>query len=668
MVRNPSTTPVLQIARLVTNTNIKTASLSTSSSSPQRLNQGLTSVSKGPLRTHHQQSRLINTNSTSNNNNGSSSSSTLPRNTKKTIIGITLATATILALYTYNRKNIHSEGRLTRLNDTVSPSENSSIVTRVFAWAISPTISSDSTTTTSSSTTREINPSTNLPYYTRLEVSQHTTKESGIWVTHNNGVYDITDFVDVHPGGERILLAAGTSIDPFWAIFSVHQSPETRSLLETYRIGDLLPIDRDSTSGQVKGADTQALARLFENDPERDPSLIVHSARPCNAEAPPENLISYITPNHLHFVRNHLPVPLIDESSYRLTIDLGNGTEVSYSLEDIKRKFAKVDVVVTLQCAGNRRKDMHDVKPVKGLQWRNGAISNAVWSGVKLRDVLKDAGVDTDPTVYDDGNNQSQIKHVQFDAVEGYGASIPVSKVMDPRGDVVLAYEMNHEPIPRDHGYPIRVVVPGHVAARSVKWLSKVTLSDEESWSHWQRRDYKGFGPSKDLEGSKYEESESIQEMPVQSAVLEPRSGETVVVDAEKKVVKVNGYAWSGGGRGIVRVDVSADGGRNWVDARIVERGLQPKGREWAWSKWEAELPVDTSKAVKGEDGGDVKVPLEVVCKAVDTSYNEQPEKIESVYNVRGVLVSAWHRVKVQGVLKKKSDGEQQKVEGCKDK
>ncbi|KAJ3067811.1 hypothetical protein HDU99_003378, partial [Rhizoclosmatium hyalinum] len=126
-------------------------------------------------------------------------------------------------------------------------------------------------------------------------------------------------------GGERILLAAGHSIDAFWAIFSLHNSPETKELLESYRIGNLIPADQDPTYNATRddqSAITSALERLFENDPIRDPLLISRSDRPCNAETPPELLTrDFVTPNNLFFVRNHLPVPEIDVEEYTLEID-----------------------------------------------------------------------------------------------------------------------------------------------------------------------------------------------------------------------------------------------------------------------------------------------------------------------------------------------------------
>ncbi|TPX55357.1 hypothetical protein PhCBS80983_g05381 [Powellomyces hirtus] len=497
------------------------------------------------------------------------------------------------------------------------------------------------------------------PRFKRSEISTHTSKAAGgIWIIHNNGVYDITDFVDVHPGGERILLAAGRSIDPFWSVFTIHQTPETKELLEQYRIGDVEP-PRDAIEAAENAAaeerDRDALKDLFKFDPKRDPELITHAAYPCNAEAPARALVDApITPTEKFFVRNHLPVPDIDTTTYRLAVQ-GPGIPdgVALSLEDLK-KLPKKTVTVTLQCAGNRRKDMHDVKPTKGLQWSQGAISTATWGGVLLRDVLKQAGYNTPPSTTTTLPDDDQaISHVQFHGTEGYGASIPFHKAISAQGDVLLAYEMNGEPLPADHGAPIRVVVPGYVAARSVKWVDRITLSDEESWSHWQRKDYKGFSPSTEMPCEEdYENAKSIQELPVQSAVLLPAKGQNVTLTEQGEMV-CKGYAVSGGGREVVRVDVSADGGRTWTTATLKPAATDARpGRQWAWSHWDAKIPV--SSTIKGKE-------VEIVCKAVDDSYNSQPEKMEGIWNMRGVLSTAWHRVtvKVAG-----AEGEGKEVEG----
>ena len=215
----------------------------------------------------------------------------------------------------------------------------------------------------------------------------------------------------------------------------------------------------------------------------------------------------------------------------------------SFSIKDLKKNFPQMSVIVTLQCAGNRRKEMHDIKPVKGLQWGGGAISNAVWTGVRLSDVLKASGY-TVPDLSTTAEFPGGVQHVHLDGAEGYGASIPIEKALDPRGDVILAYEMNGESIPADHGYPLRAIVPGAVAARSVKWVSRIALDEDESPSHWQQRDYKGFSPSADLASSDYSKAESIQELPVQSSFTF-RDGDTLVADKDG-LVTLRGYAIAG--------------------------------------------------------------------------------------------------------------------------
>jgi sulfite oxidase len=204
------------------------------------------------------------------------------------------------------------------------------------------------------------------------------------------------------------MLAAGKAIDPYWSVFVIHQSVETKELLEDYRIGDLIPAEQDPFHETYSKVDP-GIAALFENDPVRDESLIVRSERPYNAEAAMDSLEEFITPNEKFYVRNHLPVPKVELETFKVGIEgAGISTVKEYSLEDLK-KFPKTEIVATIQCAGNRRNEMHNVKPVKGLLWSLGAIGNAKWAGVKLSDILEDAGYKPNDTV----------QHVHFHGMEG---------------------------------------------------------------------------------------------------------------------------------------------------------------------------------------------------------------------------------------------------------
>ncbi|KAG8229825.1 hypothetical protein J437_LFUL008793 [Ladona fulva] len=235
----------------------------------------------------------------------------------------------------------------------------------------------------------------------------------------------------------------------------------------------------------------------------------------------------------LFYVRNHLPVPEVDPATYELEISGIGVKEVVLKLKDLD-KYKTYTITAAIQCAGNRRSEMSKVKPVKGLNWGQAAIGNAEWSGPRLYDVLTDAGLKVD---------QPGVHHIQFEGLDTdpanvpYGASIPIEKAMDPNGDVILATKMNGQPLSRDHGFPVRVIVPGVVGARNVKWLGKIVVSGEESKSHWQQNDYKGFCPSVDWDTVDFSKAPAIQELPVISGICDPIEGESVTLrDGKLKV------------------------------------------------------------------------------------------------------------------------------------
>ncbi|XP_058130272.1 sulfite oxidase, mitochondrial [Anopheles ziemanni] len=463
-----------------------------------------------------------------------------------------------------------------------------------------------------------------LPEYTMDEVIKHNAPSAGIWVTYGIGVYDITSFVPKHPGSDKVMLAAGGAIDPFWHVFQQHNTKEVLTLLESYRIGNLRADD-------VVG--TKDLHNPWAAEPKRHPILKPATLQPFNAEPPASILVdSFLTPNEFFYVRNHLPVPEVDIKSYELELENEkSGKSKTIRFGDL-RKYPKHTVTATIMCGGNRRSEMMEVKPIKGLPWGPSAVGNAQWTGARLCDVLRDMGV----------RQGDEEGHVQFEGLDTdptstpYGASIPLAKAMDPRGDVILAYEMNGQPLNRDHGFPVRVIVPGVVGSRNVKWLGKIIVSRDESNSHWQQNDYKSFSPSTDWDTVDFKTAPAIQNMPITSAICTPANGETLTVD--DGFVTVKGYAWSGGGSAVIRVDLSADGGKTWVVANLeeTELGTGP-GRHWSWSLWSAKIPIQP-----GQRG-----PIEIFCKAVDSNYNTQPETFENIWNLRGVVGNAYSRVKI---------------------
>ncbi|PIA51159.1 hypothetical protein AQUCO_01100179v1 [Aquilegia coerulea] len=305
----------------------------------------------------------------------------------------------------------------------------------------------------------------------------------------------------------------------------------------------------------------------------------------------------------------------------------------------IIRKLPKYEVTATLQCAGNRRTAMSKTKTVKGVGWDVSAIGNATWGGAKLSDVLELVGIPKLTSVTSSGG-----KHVEFVSVDmckeekggPYKASIPLNQATNPEADVLLAYEMNGEPLNRDHGYPLRGIVPGVIGARSVKWLDSINIIAEECQGFFMQKDYKMFPPTVDWDNINWSTRRPQMDFPVQSVIC---SFEDVDVVKQRKVT-ISGYAVSGGGRGIERVDVSVDGGQTWIEASRYQKADVPyigddkSSDKWAWVFFRAEAEIPRN--------------AEIVAKAVDTAANVQPENVKDIWNLRGILNTSWHRVQVR--------------------
>lgn len=447
--------------------------------------------------------------------------------------------------------------------------------------------------------------------FTYDEVSKHN-KNGNVWVTYGKNVYDVSKFIENHPGGkDKIMLAAGKGLEPYWNIYKQHTNDPTivKNFLEPMKIGSLKDYDENKYKDTVDP---------YLNDPIRDPELKFHSVSPCIAETPKDLIMdNWITPNELWYVRNYQPVPDINIKDYKINIT-NKDFKLSLSIDDIKQKLKNKKVISTIQCGGNRRGDLNVIDKTLGTPLNIGAISTAEWEGVLLRDLLLLSNV-TDEDVL-----SGKVKHIQFEGEDGVKSSIPVEKAMNLYGDVLLAYKMNGEDIPRDHGYPLRLIVPGHVGIRNTKWIKNITISEEESEGTWQRGiSYKGVPHYiKDVKHVDLNNIASVQEMPVQSCIVD--------VNKENDILKVKGFAWSGGGRGIIRVDVSPDDGNTWKMAKLKDGSDQPLNRAWAWTFWEVEIDPK-------------KYKNKIYCKATDSSYNVQPEKLEYAWNIRGLNNNSWH-------------------------
>ncbi|KAJ2544302.1 hypothetical protein EV175_005906, partial [Coemansia sp. RSA 1933] len=299
------------------------------------------------------------------------------------------------------------------------------------------------------------------------------------------------------------------------------------------------------------------------------------------------------------------------------------------------------EVVAVLECAGNRRDGLKAIKPVNGVIWGPGTTSNAQWSGCRLRDLLVLAGIPgnlCDPFY-------RRTRHVEFAAYGEasddvhYASSIPLEWVMNPLNMVLVATEMNGKQLIRDHGFPARIVAPGIIGARWVKWLRYVRVQDHESESFYQKRDYKILPPM--ANGTNCEEFwprfPALLELTIQSAICRPAPDERLVIG---KKYLVRGYALSGGGRAVDRVEVSLDGGKTWDLAdvyaiRAKQNNLQRNWaeRSWSWVLWAYSI-------------NSVPAKCSIACRAWDSAGNTQPEA--AVWNYRGVMNNAVFRVNPQ--------------------
>ncbi|MGX6446458.1 sulfite oxidase [Patulibacter sp. S7RM1-6] len=347
-------------------------------------------------------------------------------------------------------------------------------------------------------------------------------------------------------------------------------------------------------------------------------SMIVHTADPMNAETSREALGEHdLTPVDRFYVRNHGPVPETDPDMWTLHVDGLVGRPLTLSLEDL-RALPRREVAATLQCAGNRRAGLLEVRDIPGEEpWGPGATGTATWAGATLADVLSLARPGADAT------------HVGFvgadlsaeaEPTQQFGGSVPLEKGL--RGEVLLAYEMNGAPLPAVHGAPVRAVVPGYIGARSVKWLHRIELRDAP-WEGWfQDVVYRLLQPGQEP-GSGV--GMALGEVALNAEILTPDDGAQVPAGT----VELRGYAFAGGERHVARVDVSADDGRTWTSAELAE----DLGR-WAWRRWRAELHLDP---------GD----HELVVRAWDSAAASQPEHPGPLWNPKGYVNNAWGRITV---------------------
>jgi DMSO/TMAO reductase YedYZ molybdopterin-dependent catalytic subunit len=312
--------------------------------------------------------------------------------------------------------------------------------------------------------------------------------------------------------------------------------------------------------------------------------LIKRSFRPPNYETPVSYFREAFTPNDAFYVRWHSAVPDIALADWRLRISgPGVKSEREFTHDSLRRKFKTVEVAAVNQCSGNRRGLFNP--HVAGVQWGFGAMGNAVWGGVRLKDVLEDAGVNGSALeVVGNGADAPTLTGPDF------VKSLPMWKALDP--DTLIAFEMNGEPLPNWNGAPARLVAPGWTATYWIKALADLTVTDKPFDGFWMKTAYrvpKGMFGASGFESQDTEQNSPITSIKVNSLVVDPAPG--AVLERGKRI-EVLGIAWDGGS-GIRGVEVSLDGGKTWRDAKL-QRDL---GR-YSWRQWRYAIKPEQAGAM----------------------------------------------------------------------
>jgi nitrate reductase (NAD(P)H) len=366
----------------------------------------------------------------------------------------------------------------------------------------------------------------------------------------------------------------------------------------------------------------------------RDERMIrLTGIHPFNSEAPLELLRDqgYLTPQNLFYVRNHGDVPKVNPNP-KWVVEVCGLVEnpVKVELSTITQEFDQISFPVTLACAGNRRKEQNIVKKGNGFNWGSAGVSTAIFTGTLLSNLI---------------NLASPSKNAKYVCMEGkdvlpnghYGTCVLLKWVMDPSRKIILAHKLNGQDLEPDHGFPLRVIVPGCIGGRSVKWLTKLTVTDCPSENYYHVFDNRVLPTmvtsmmAKENKDWWKDERFAIYHLNVQSVITFP--GPEEILSLDKDTTKISGYAYSGGGRRIGRVEVSFDKGATWLLTKINYpeddfRKLNGSGMFggkidldsefcYTWCFWDIEV-----------ESGMVKNAKDIVVRAMDDGMNVQQRGI----------------------------------------
>ena len=383
---------------------------------------------------------------------------------------------------------------------------------------------------------------------------------------------------------------------------------------------------------------------------------------PLNAETPAHILMDRdITPNKFFYARCHGDLPNLswDEHTLLLSVE-GNDKFISLSMDQMKNTFEPIILPVTVVCDGNRRKELNLAKigeggasrHTNGFDWGCCALSTAVFKGVLLRNVIL--------TYFQEHIATGNYHHVRFESVDiltkgVYGTSLPLNDVLKDDSDFMIAYGMNGERLPKEHGFPVRTILPGYVGGRTVKWLKRIILSTSESDNFYHLHDNSVFPPEITSTAlmSKYindtnkaytsgtspvRQPSVLYELNLNSAILFPTHGERInITDHPSQFWSIRGYAYDGGGRRITRVQLTLDDGISWIEAQheYPSDYIPPHGTKYyVLCKWKIDVPLWKLTSCR-----------KISVRAWNQSFNTQPK--DYTWNLLGMMNNAWYTIQI---------------------
>jgi|SRR5579884_1901137 len=300
--------------------------------------------------------------------------------------------------------------------------------------------------------------------------------------------------------------------------------------------------------------------------------LVTVKVAPFNAESPIERLADDVTPTPNFYVRSNFKRPELDPATHKIAVEGSVQNRLELSLADLKA-LVVVEATTTMECAGNNRMSLLPLP--QGEPWLGGAVSTARWTGVPLNAVLAKAGVKPGTIeILVEGADRGKPSDGPPDIP--FARALPLDKAIHP--DTLLAFEMNGEALPPDHGAPLRLVVPTWYGMAGVKWVKRIEALTEPFTGYYQKKRYiLDYGDGK--------EPTPVTTMKVKSTIVSPLDGASIPVGP----VKVRGRAWSGSGE-IVKVEVAIDGGDTWQEATVLPAVSNYGWHAWEWT-WDASGP-----------------------------------------------------------------------------